>query len=48
MKSFVTLMIVGSLMFSPLTYGQRIKDLASVQGVRSNQLVGYGLVTNLN
>ncbi|MDT0593790.1 flagellar basal body P-ring protein FlgI [Glaciecola petra] len=26
---------------------QRIKDLASVQGVRSNQLVGYGLVVGL-
>lgn len=28
-------------------YGQRIKDLADVQGVRSNQLVGYGLVVGL-
>ena len=26
---------------------QRIKDLASVKGVRSNQLVGYGLVVGL-
>lgn len=26
----------------------RIKDLASVEGVRENQLVGYGLVTGLN
>lgn len=26
---------------------QRVKDLASVQGVRSNQLVGYGLVVGL-
>ncbi len=26
---------------------QRIKDIASVQGVRSNQLVGYGLVVGL-
>lgn len=26
----------------------RIKDVAKVQGVRSNQLVGYGLVTGLN
>lgn len=26
---------------------QRIKDLASIQGVRSNQLVGYGLVVGL-
>ncbi len=27
---------------------QRIKDLASVQGVRSNQLVGYGIVVGLD
>ena len=26
----------------------RIKDIAKVQGVRSNQLVGYGLVVGLN
>jgi flagellar P-ring protein precursor FlgI len=26
----------------------RIKDLASMQGVRSNQLIGYGLVVGLN
>ncbi len=26
----------------------RIKDLAAVEGVRENQLVGYGLVTGLN
>ncbi len=28
--------------------GERVKDLASVQGVRSNQLVGYGLVVGLD
>ncbi len=28
--------------------GERIKDLAAVQGVRTNQLVGYGLVTGLD
>lgn len=26
---------------------QRIKDLSTIQGVRSNQLVGYGLVVGL-
>lgn len=26
----------------------RLKDIAKVQGVRSNQLVGYGLVVGLN
>jgi flagellar P-ring protein precursor FlgI len=28
--------------------GVRIKDLASIEGVRDNQLVGYGLVVGLN
>ncbi|HLD69036.1 MAG TPA: flagellar basal body P-ring protein FlgI [Pseudomonas sp.] len=27
---------------------ERLKDLASIQGVRSNQLIGYGLVVGLN
>jgi flagellar P-ring protein precursor FlgI len=29
-------------------YAERIKDLASIAGVRSNQLVGYGVVVGLN
>lgn len=29
-------------------HAERVKDLASVAGVRSNQLVGYGLVVGLN
>ena len=28
--------------------GERIKDIVSVQGVRSNQLIGYGLVVGLD
>ena len=30
------------------THAERIKDLASVDGVRSNQLIGYGLVVGLD
>lgn len=30
-----------------LAYGPRIKDVAKLQGVRSNQLVGYGLVVGV-
>lgn len=34
---------------SPVTSNaQRIKDIANIQGVRSNQLVGYGLVVGLD
>jgi flagellar P-ring protein precursor FlgI len=31
-----------------LADAQRVKDLASIQGVRNNQLVGYGLVVGLD
>jgi flagellar P-ring protein FlgI len=30
------------------SYGIRIKDVASIKGIRNNQLVGYGLVVGLN
>jgi flagellar P-ring protein FlgI len=33
---------------SSLVSAERIKDLAEIAGVRSNQLVGYGLVVGLN
>ncbi|MBB3105003.1 flagellar basal body P-ring protein FlgI [Azomonas macrocytogenes] len=29
-------------------HAERLKDIASIQGVRTNQLVGYGLVVGLN
>lgn len=40
--------IVGlSLAITPV-YAERIKDLATIQGVRDNQLLGYGLVVGLD
>ncbi len=36
------------LVFSSLSFAERIKDLVSIQGVRSNQLIGYGLVVGLD
>ncbi|MEQ1621383.1 MAG: flagellar basal body P-ring protein FlgI [Methylococcales bacterium] len=36
------------LSFSGLTLAERIKDIASIEGVRTNQLVGYGLVVGLD
>jgi flagellar P-ring protein precursor FlgI len=36
-----------SLLF-PTAHAERIKDLASIQGVRGNQLIGYGLVVGLD
>ncbi len=39
--------LVLSIFSTSVGAAQRIKDLAKVQGVRSNQLVGYGLVVGL-
>lgn len=38
---------VAMLAFSMPSQAERIKDIANVQGVRSNQLIGYGLVVGL-
>jgi flagellar P-ring protein precursor FlgI len=43
---FVAMMVVGSALAAHAQ--SRIKDIASLQGVRDNQLVGYGLVVGLN
>ena len=39
-----------ALALSPSSAGatSRIKDLANIEGVRQNQLIGYGLVVGLN
>jgi len=39
-----------AIMFVPGSAGatSRIKDLANIEGVRQNQLIGYGLVVGLN
>ena len=47
MRLLSVLLAVSSLLLSSQVGAQRIKDLASIQGVRSNQLVGYGLVVGL-
>jgi len=40
--------IWGTVASAPADAASRIKDLASVEGVRQNQLIGYGLVVGLN
>lgn len=37
-----------SSVFWSAAYADRIKDVASIQGVRDNQLIGYGLVVGLD
>lgn len=38
----------GLLLAATNAHADRIKDLATIQGVRSNQLIGYGLVVGLD
>ncbi len=42
------IMFLVSVFLMSETEAARIKDIANVRGVRSNQLVGYGLVVGLN
>ncbi|CAH1387744.1 flagellar basal body P-ring protein FlgI [Candidatus Nitrotoga sp. M5] len=43
------ILILAFIVSVPTTsYAERIKDLASIQGVRENQLLGYGLVVGLD
>ena len=42
------LILLISIIFSGPLFADRIKDLTNVAGVRSNQLIGYGLVVGLN
>lgn len=44
---FLTAFVVIAICVSP-AHADRVKDLASVAGVRGNQLVGYGLVVGLD
>ncbi|WP_297808867.1 flagellar basal body P-ring protein FlgI [uncultured Methylophaga sp.] len=45
MKLFLTFVL---LLVTGVVQAERIKDLASIAGVRSNQLIGYGLVVGLD
>ncbi|MBT5745053.1 MAG: flagellar basal body P-ring protein FlgI [Gammaproteobacteria bacterium] len=46
---FILIITIASLwLFSSQAHAERIKDLASVSGVRDNPLIGYGLVVGLN
>jgi flagellar P-ring protein FlgI len=48
MKSMMNyLLLISCLLLALPSNAARIKDVADVQGVRSNQLVGYGLVVGL-
>ncbi|WP_188981773.1 flagellar basal body P-ring protein FlgI [Pseudomonas matsuisoli] len=42
------IMLLVLAVLSPSLHAERLKDIASIQGVRSNQLIGYGLVVGLS
>jgi flagellar P-ring protein precursor FlgI len=42
------LFLLAVLAMSGAAHAERIKDIASIQGVRVNQLIGYGLVVGLD
>jgi flagellar P-ring protein precursor FlgI len=47
--ALVAVLALGALLLTPpAAQADRIKDLATVAGVRTNQLVGYGLVVGLD
>lgn len=44
----LTLVLLALLIVATSAQADRLKDLASIEGVRSNQLIGYGLVVGLD
>jgi flagellar P-ring protein precursor FlgI len=45
---FIALLIITSFIDCQTASGARLKDIATLKGLRTNQLVGYGLVVGLN
>ncbi len=49
MRQFLRILAVLALLLaSGVAHGERIKDLATIAGIRNNQLIGYGLVVGLD
>jgi flagellar P-ring protein FlgI len=44
----IVLLVISILIIPVTTQAERLKDIASIAGVRDNQLVGYGLVVGLD
>lgn len=45
--AFCATAMAGMMLYSPAMAASRIKDIVDVEGVRSNQLIGYGIVVGL-
>lgn len=48
MKIFKCLFVFYFIFSTPVVTAERIKDIATIAGVRDNQLIGYGLVVGLD
>ena len=48
LKKFIILILVFIFNLSNNLFADRLKDLVSIAGIRSNQLLGYGIVIGLN
>ncbi len=48
LKTVMNLVLLAALLQPQSVYAERIKDLASIDGIRGNQLIGYGLVVGLD
>ncbi len=48
LMAYSALLFCAAMVAAPQVRAERIKDIASVQGVRPNQLIGYGLVVGLD
>lgn len=42
------LLLASLLAFTSMAYAERVKDIATIEGVRTNQLIGYGLIVGLD
>ncbi len=47
-KLLIAALVASLGLVSPVTHAERIKDISNIQGVRANQLIGYGLVVGLD
>lgn len=48
MRAFVFTILAALMLLPRNSEAARLKDIANIEGVRSNQLIGYGIVVGLN
>ena len=47
-RNIACLLLLSSMMLTLPVHAERLKDITTIQGVRNNQLLGYGLVVGLD